>query len=124
MTRTFKGLYPQICDLENLWLAWRNARRGGKRKWPTVAGFEFDLEGNLWAGGPEGLLRMRPDGTVEELTAPAGLMELEVTSISVTPDIAVWVGTWGGGVWRFRLGRWNGWQGGQSRHWLCPPYAG
>jgi hypothetical protein len=49
MTRTFKGLYPAIYDLENLWLAWRRARRGGKRKWPTVAAFEVDLEQNLWA---------------------------------------------------------------------------
>jgi RNA-directed DNA polymerase len=49
MTRTFKHLYPQIYDLNNLWLAWRAARRGGKRKWPSVASFEVDLEQNLWA---------------------------------------------------------------------------
>jgi hypothetical protein len=49
VSRTFKGLYPQIFDIENLWLAWRHARRGGKRKWPTVAAFEVDLEQNLWA---------------------------------------------------------------------------
>jgi retron-type reverse transcriptase len=48
MARTFKGLYPRIYDFDNLWLAWRRARRGGKRKWPTVAAFEFDLEQNLW----------------------------------------------------------------------------
>ena len=49
MTRTFKHLYPQIYDLENLWLAWRRAKRGGKRKWSSVATFEFDLEQNLLA---------------------------------------------------------------------------
>jgi retron-type reverse transcriptase len=49
MLRTFKHLYPQIYDLENLWLAWRRARRGGKRKWQSVADFEFDLEQNLFA---------------------------------------------------------------------------
>ncbi len=49
MPRTFKYLYPQIYDLENLWLAWRRARRGGKRKWQSVADFEFDLEQNLFA---------------------------------------------------------------------------
>jgi RNA-directed DNA polymerase len=49
MARTFKNLYPNIYDWDNLYLAWRKARRGGKRKWPTVAAFEFDLEGNLWA---------------------------------------------------------------------------
>ena len=31
MVRTFKGLYPRIYDFDNLWLAWRRARRGGKR---------------------------------------------------------------------------------------------
>jgi hypothetical protein len=36
MPRTFKHLYPRIYDLENLWLAWRRARRGGKRKWLDV----------------------------------------------------------------------------------------
>jgi len=49
MARTFKRLYPRIYDFDNLWLAWRGARRGGKRKWPTVAAFEIDLEQNLWA---------------------------------------------------------------------------
>ena len=39
MARTYKNLYPQIYDLENLFIAWRRARRGGKRKWPTVAAF-------------------------------------------------------------------------------------
>jgi len=48
MARTFKGLYPHIYDFDNLWSAWRCARRG-KRKWPTVAAFELDLEQNLWA---------------------------------------------------------------------------
>ncbi len=49
MTRSFKGIYPKIYDTENLWLAWRKARRGGKRRWPSVAAFEFDLEANLLA---------------------------------------------------------------------------
>jgi hypothetical protein len=49
MPKTYKGLYPQIYDPDNLWRAWRAARRGGKRKWPSVAAFEFDLEQNLWA---------------------------------------------------------------------------
>jgi RNA-directed DNA polymerase len=49
MARTFKGLYRRIYDFDNLWLAWRRGRRGGKRKWPTVAAFELDLERNLWA---------------------------------------------------------------------------
>lgn len=48
MPKTYKHLYPQICDFDNVYQAWRRARRGGKRKWPAVAAFEFDLERNLW----------------------------------------------------------------------------
>jgi len=49
MARTYERLYSRIYDFDTLWLAWRRARRGGKRKWPTVAAFEIDLEQNLWA---------------------------------------------------------------------------
>ncbi len=49
MARTYKQLYPRIYDPDNLWQAWRAARRGGKRKWPSVATFEVDLEQNLHA---------------------------------------------------------------------------
>jgi len=48
MPKTFKHLYPQICDFDNVYLAWKHARRGGKRKWAPVADFEFNLEQNLW----------------------------------------------------------------------------
>ncbi len=44
--KTFKNLYPQICDKENLWLAYRRSRRG-KRFQINVAGFEYNLEQNL-----------------------------------------------------------------------------
>ena len=40
MTKTYKNLYPHICAFENLYLAHRKARRGGKRKKPQVAEFE------------------------------------------------------------------------------------
>ncbi len=48
MPKTFKHLYPQIYDFENLYRAYRNARRGGKRKHDAVAAFEVYLEENLW----------------------------------------------------------------------------
>jgi hypothetical protein len=48
MPKTFKHLYSQIYDFDNLYLAWRRARRGGKRKWPSVAAFEIELEQQLW----------------------------------------------------------------------------
>lgn len=41
--KTYKRLYPQICDFENLYWAFRKARRG-KRGRPDVAAFEYDLE--------------------------------------------------------------------------------
>jgi len=41
--KTFKNLYPRICDFENLYAAYRQARRG-KRGRPDVAAFEFNLE--------------------------------------------------------------------------------
>jgi retron-type reverse transcriptase len=43
MPKTYKELYPQICDFENLYLAHRKARRNGKRKRAEVAAFEHNL---------------------------------------------------------------------------------
>jgi len=40
--KTYKNLYPQIVDFENLYRAWRKARRG-KRYKPTAAAFEQNL---------------------------------------------------------------------------------
>jgi RNA-directed DNA polymerase len=46
--KTYKNLHPQICAFANLYLAFRQARRG-KRDRVAVASFEFDLEHNLLA---------------------------------------------------------------------------
>jgi RNA-directed DNA polymerase len=43
---SYKNLYPQICDFENHYVAYRRARCG-KRERAAVASFEFDLERNL-----------------------------------------------------------------------------
>ena len=48
MPQTFKHLYPQVYSFENLYQAFRKARKGGKRKKESVAAFELDLEANLW----------------------------------------------------------------------------
>ena len=45
--KTYRNLYPQIIDFENLYLAFRKARKG-KRDRPEVAAFELDLEANLF----------------------------------------------------------------------------
>jgi len=46
VVKTYKGLYRQVYAFENLYIAFRRARRG-KRDRPAVAAFEFDLERNL-----------------------------------------------------------------------------
>ena len=48
MPKTFEHLYPEVYAFENLYRAFRKARQGGKRKKESVAGFELDLEANLW----------------------------------------------------------------------------
>ena len=45
--KTHKNLYPQICEFENLYLAFRAAARG-KRGKPEVADFQRELEPNLF----------------------------------------------------------------------------
>ena len=81
MARTFKNLYPQIYELENLWLAWRRARRGGKRKSPSVAAFEFDLEANLLALHEELRDRTYRPGSYRHFT----IREPKVRRISAAP---------------------------------------
>jgi hypothetical protein len=44
--KSYKHLYEQVCDWDNLYLAYRKARKG-KRGRPPAATFEFDLETNL-----------------------------------------------------------------------------
>ena len=46
--KSYRNLYPQVCAWENLYWAWRKARRGKRGRSPA-ANFEFDLEGNLCA---------------------------------------------------------------------------
>lgn len=47
MAKTYRDLYSTITSFENLYLAWRKARKG-KRGQPEVAAFEFGLERNLF----------------------------------------------------------------------------
>jgi RNA-directed DNA polymerase len=44
--KTHKHLYPQIASFDNLYVAFKSARKG-KRARPDIAEFEFDLEANL-----------------------------------------------------------------------------
>ncbi len=47
MAKTYKNLYPQIYDFENLLQAYRRARKG-KKQTPEMYAFHFNLEENLW----------------------------------------------------------------------------
>ena len=44
--KTYRNLYPKVCDWDNLYLAYRKARKG-KRGRPPAATFEYNLEANL-----------------------------------------------------------------------------
>ncbi len=44
--KSYKHLYPAVCEWDNLDLAYRKARLG-KRTHPPAAAFEYDLEANL-----------------------------------------------------------------------------
>lgn len=46
MAKTYKRLYPEISSFENLYQAWRKARKG-KRYTPTAAAFERNLDVEL-----------------------------------------------------------------------------
>ena len=50
--KTYRHLYPKICDFENLYLAYRKARKG-KRAKVSVASFERRQEEELLALGSE-----------------------------------------------------------------------
>jgi retron-type reverse transcriptase len=47
MAKTYKNLYPQICEFENLLAAYRRARKN-KKQTPEMREFYFNLEENLW----------------------------------------------------------------------------
>jgi len=46
--KSYKNLYPQITEFENLYLSFKKAARGKRKKW-DVAAFEYNLEANLFA---------------------------------------------------------------------------
>jgi retron-type reverse transcriptase len=46
--KTYRNLWPQLCSFENLWLAWRRARRGKSTRVQVIR-FEAELEENLLA---------------------------------------------------------------------------
>ena len=47
MAKKYNKLWPQLTSFSNLWRAFKKAAKG-KRSKPSVAGFEYDLEENLF----------------------------------------------------------------------------
>ncbi len=47
MAKTYKNLYPQICDFDHLLATYRQARKN-KKQTPEMYAFHFNLEENLW----------------------------------------------------------------------------
>ena len=67
-----------------------------------------DRGGTLWAGTGGGLDRF--DGAAFVRASPPFEGSFAVRSIAEGPDGALWVGTYGAGVWRFLDGKWRGWR--------------
>ena len=80
------------------------AREGLSRDF-AYATFE-DRHGTLWVGSAGGLDRLEGSAFVNASPPFAGTWA--VRSITEGPDGALWVGTYGAGVWRRSGGRWQG----------------
>ena len=80
------------------------AREGLSRDF-AYATFE-DRDGTVWIGSAGGLDRL--DGTAVVKASPPFAGPVAVRSIAQGPDGALWIGTYGAGVWRLLEGRWTG----------------
>lgn len=68
-----------------------------------INGLLEDHEGSIWVATDRGLVQLSRQRAAA-LTARHGLAEGFTTAILQTRDGAVWVGTWGGGLYRFADG--------------------
>ncbi len=66
-----------------------------------------DRSGTLWVGTGGGLDRF--DGAAFVRASPPFEGTFAVRSIAEGPDGALWIGTYGAGVWRLLDGQWRGW---------------
>lgn len=80
------------------------AREGLARDF-AYATFE-DRDGTFWVGSAGGLDRLEGSSFVN--ASPPFERPVAVRSIAQGPDGALWIGTYGAGVWRRRDGRWQG----------------
>ncbi len=82
-----------------------SSREGLSRDFAYTA-FE-DHAGQLWVGTAGGLDRL--EGAQFVAASPPTGRPVAVRSIAEGPDGALWVATYGAGVWRRRGGGWRGW---------------
>jgi ligand-binding sensor domain-containing protein len=67
-----------------------------------------DQNGTLWAGGPGGLVNWNPKTNQSTIyTFGSDSSNSEVVSLSQTPDGALWIGTFGNGLFRFDGNNWQ-----------------
>ena len=72
----------------------------------AIHALRFDSKGALWIGTTHGLIR-ELGGKVERFTTKDGLSHDSISAILEDRDGNLWVGTSGGGLSRFRDGRWS-----------------
>src|SRR5262249_49695408 len=65
-----------------------------------------DAEGNLWAGGTDGLYRLNPTRFIT-YTTEQGLTHNNVMSVCEDGEGSMWIATWGGGVNQFKDGKFS-----------------
>lgn len=72
----------------------------------TARAIVEDTAGRIWVGGADGgLLRIDGDDVVDESSRHSGDVPRSVRCVAATPDGAVWIGYFRGGVVRWKAGR-------------------
>ena len=63
-------------------------------------------DGDVWIGTQEGLVRRRPDGTLEEVATP-GPTSNAISALAEDDAGGIWAGTEGDGLFRYAGGAWR-----------------
>jgi hypothetical protein len=90
--------------------SYANLSRPGWTIYPDIQSIRdmaFDLDNNLWAVGPDGVIVLKVDGSLEQYTGEDGLPSNDLLSVGRDFSGNMWVGSNGGGVARFDG---EGWQ--------------
>ena len=60
---------------------------------PVILSLAPGAGGSLWAGTPDGLNHVSPDGKVQQITSADGLPDDYIQALTASPDGGVWIGT-------------------------------